>query len=293
MQSQLIDPPLTASLFPVDAMSARRSCPLRALAWPGAGHTRRPDSYQASPLPVDIGEHRTQPHTQSHTVTEMRLAHLLFDLDGTLTDPKPGITRCIQHALKTLGREVPEADALEWCIGPPLIQSFAWLLESDDPALIKQAVFLYRERFAEIGLYENQVYDGIPEALQVLHERGFRLFLATSKPLVFAKRILEHFDLHRFFTEAFGSELNGHLTDKPSLVRHVLARTGGIPGATMIIGDRKFDLLGGQANGLHTAAVTYGYGSEEELRQAGADILFHSPQQIGRELTLFFQGDQR
>ncbi|MGD9948391.1 MAG: HAD hydrolase-like protein [Desulfobulbus sp.] len=217
-------------------------------------------------------------------MNEIRLTDLLFDLDGTLTDPKPGITRCIQHALNALGLEAPEADELEWCIGPPLTSSFTRLLQSDDPERVQQAVLLYRERFGEIGLYENQVYDGIPQALQALQERGFRLFLATSKPRIFAERILEHFGLAPFFTEAFGSELSGHLTDKPSLVRYILAQTGGEPNQTMIIGDRKYDLLGGRANAIHAAAVTYGYGSEEELRQAGADIYFHSPKQISSDL---------
>jgi len=219
----------------------------------------------------------------------LRLTDLLFDLDGTLTDPKPGITRCIQHALTELGVEAPDADALEWCIGPPLIKSFARILGNDDPERVQQAVLLYRERFAEVGLYENRVYDGIPETLQALQKRGFRLFLATSKPRVFAEKILEHFGLHTFFTEAFGSELNGHLTDKPSLVRHILAQTGGSPDHTMIIGDRKYDLLGGRANAIHAAAVTYGYGSVEELRQAGADLLFHAPQQIQNSLMHCFQ----
>ncbi len=222
-------------------------------------------------------------------MNEIRLTNLLFDLDGTLTDPKLGITRCIQHALTELGLEPPEADELEWCIGPPLATSFARLLKNNDPERVQQAVLLYRERFAEVGLYENRVYDGIPETLQALRERGFRLFLATSKPRIFAEKILVHFGLHAFFTGTFGSELNGHLTDKPSLVRHILAKTGGRPEHTMIIGDRKYDLLGGRANAIHAAAVTYGYGSEEELRQAGADVLFHAPQQISSHLTDCFQ----
>ncbi|MDD2462706.1 MAG: HAD family hydrolase [Desulfobulbus sp.] len=219
----------------------------------------------------------------------LRLTDLLFDLDGTLTDPKPGITRCIQYALSELGVDAPKADDLEWCIGPPLVQSFARLLPSDDSEQIGQAVLLYRERFAEVGLYENRVYDGVPEALQTLQEGGYRLFLATSKPRVFAKRILDHFGLHPFFTKTFGSELDGQLTDKPSLVRHILAQTGGNPTQTMIIGDRKYDLLGGRANAIHAAAVTYGYGSEEELRRAGADMYFHSPQQISTDLLQCYQ----
>nr|WP_321466467.1 HAD hydrolase-like protein [uncultured Desulfobulbus sp.] len=223
----------------------------------------------------------------------IRLTDLLFDLDGTLTDPKAGITRCIQHALTELGHEPPQADDLEWCIGPPLAQSFARLMATDDPALVHRAVLLYRERFAEVGLYENQVYDGIPEALATLQERGFRLFVATSKPRIFAERILAHFALTPFFNHIFGAELSGELVDKPSLIGHILTQIGAKPTQTMMIGDRKYDLLGGQANAIHTAAVTYGYGSEEELQQAGADIFFHSPQQIHADLLPCFHEEIR
>jgi phosphoglycolate phosphatase len=219
----------------------------------------------------------------------MHLSNLLFDLDGTLTDPKPGISRCIQHALTELGLEPPEADDLEWCIGPPLAQSFARLLATDDDNQIDAAMGLYRERFARVGLFENRVYPGIPELLVGLQERGFHLFLATSKPRVFAERILEHFQLNGFFEAVFGSELNGHLTDKPALVRHILDTSRLRPPQTMIIGDRKYDLLGGQANEIWTGAVTYGYGTEDELRQAGADLYFHSPQQISEALLELHQ----
>ncbi len=209
-------------------------------------------------------------------------AHLLFDLDGTLTDPKTGITRCIQHALTTLGRDAPHADELEWCIGPPLRQSFARLLDSADEGLVTQALLLYRERFAETGLYENKVYEGIPEVLAALHDQGYRLFLATAKPRVFAERILDHFDLAGFFETVHGSDLNGQLTDKPSLVRHILATEGLPPDRTMIIGDRKYDIIGGKVNGLRTGAVTYGYGSREELEAEAPDLLFDTPAQLLR-----------
>lgn len=219
----------------------------------------------------------------------MQLNALLFDLDGTLTDPKPGITRCIQHALETLGMDAPSADELEWCIGPPLAQSFARLLDSDDAGLIDQSLSLYRERFAEVGLYENAVYAGIPDTLANLQAQGFRLFLATAKPRIFAERILEHFQLSPYFEVAFGSELGGQFTDKPALVRHILDTMELLPAHTMIIGDRKYDLLGGQANGVHTGAVTYGYGSHEELHQAGAKLWFHAPAEISQTLLPCYQ----
>ena len=113
----------------------------------------------------------------------VRYANLLLDLDGTLTDPKIGISRCIQHALSALGHEPPDTDTLDWCIGPPLHHSFSRLLDSTDEDLLGQAVHLYRQRFAAIGLFENRVYDGIPKVLATLQQRGCRLFLATSKQL--------------------------------------------------------------------------------------------------------------
>jgi len=219
----------------------------------------------------------------------IRLTDLLFDLDGTLTDPKTGITRCIQHALLELGHEPPEADALEWCIGPPLVYSFARLMPGSDGQQIHQAVLLYRERYSAVGLYENRVYEGIPEMLQALQSRGFRLFLATAKPRIFAERILHHFNLNGSFTRIFGAELDGQFTDKPSLIRHILEQTDTSASQALMIGDRRYDLEGGRANGMRTAAVTYGYGSEEELRQAGADLFFHAPQQIQNSLMHCFQ----
>ena len=125
--------------------------------------------------------------------------NVFFDLDGTLTDPKDGITRCIQFALGRLGREAPPNNELLWCIGPPLRQSFSRLLKSDDNGLMDIALQYYRERFSEIGIYENSVYPEVATALQRIYTGKFRIFLATSKPTVFAIRILEHFDLLPFF----------------------------------------------------------------------------------------------
>ena len=213
----------------------------------------------------------------------MRCANLLFDLDGTLTDPKIGISRCIQYALSALGHEPPNTDTLDWCIGPPLQYSFGRLLDSTDVDLLGQAVHLYRQRFAAIGLFENRVYDGIPKVLAELQQRGCRLFLATSKPRIFAEQILDHFNLAGYFETAYGSELNGQLTDKTSLVRHILAIEGLQPDRTMIIGDRKFDIIGGKANGIRTGAVTYGYGTREELEAEAPDLLFDSTDQLLRQ----------
>ncbi len=220
----------------------------------------------------------------------MQLRALLFDLDGTLTDSKPGITRCFQYAMERMGLEPPAAGDLDWCIGPPLMDSLARLLDTDDPARVRQSVTFYRERFAAKGMFENRVYDGIPETLQTLRDRGFQLYVATAKTSLFAEPILDHFGLLPLFTRVYGSRPNGELTEKSELIAHILTDTGLTPEQTMIIGDRKYDLLGGRANGLHTGAVTYGYGTETELLDTGADLFFHHPAQIAADLPRFYDG---
>jgi phosphoglycolate phosphatase len=223
------------------------------------------------------------PHTLSERL-EM-LTNILFDLDGTLTDPGEGITRCIRYSLEQLGVKPPEEDQLAWCIGPPLRGSFASLLETVDDVFLDQALYHYRKRFSETGMFENTIYPGIPYSLRRIRTAGFRVFLATSKPKVFASRILDHFDLTQFFNAVHGSELDGRLADKGELVAHILATERLDPEATLIVGDRLHDVVGGKKNAIMTAAVTYGYGSREELAGSHPDIMFDSPE----ELTLFME----
>ncbi len=212
------------------------------------------------------------------------IRNVLFDLDGTLTDPKEGITRCIQFSLGRLGREAPSSDELLWCIGPPLKQSFSRLLENHDKGLLDVALQYYRERFSEIGIYENSVYPGIATALQKIYTAGFRVFLATSKPTVFAIRILDYFQLTRFFHGIYGSELDGNLSDKADLIAHILKREDLDPRATLMVGDRLHDIIGGKQNGIATAGVTYGYGSRNEIEEAKADFIFHCPSDLAAYL---------
>jgi phosphoglycolate phosphatase len=195
---------------------------------------------------------------------------IFFDLDGTLTDPKIGITRSIQYALDKLGRlAIPEQDDLTWCIGPPLRASFEKLLlgSAHSPDL---AVALYRERFADVGLYENSVYAGIGDILAALTASGRRVFVATSKPRVFAERIIDHFGLSGHFERVFGSELDGTRVDKTHLLGYALRETGIDPAQAIMIGDRSHDMIGARNNGLRAIGVLYGYGSRNELVDAGA-----------------------
>ena len=198
---------------------------------------------------------------------------LFFDLDGTLTDPKPGITGCIQYALERLDRPVPTQDELLWCIGPPLHQSFARLV--GEP-LAWRGVELYRERYGDVGLFENEVYTGIPEALETLGAE-VRLFVASSKPKVYVDRILDHFGLAPYFEAVFGSELDGTRTDKRALLPWALDRAGVSSADAVMIGDRAQDGVGARHAGMPFVGVLYGYGSETELREAGAERLVATP----------------
>lgn len=202
---------------------------------------------------------------------------LFFDLDGTLTDPKPGITGCIRHALAEMGRPVPSADELEWCIGPPLLASFVQLVGAQDAAT---GVALYRERFSDTGLYENAVYPGIEGVLEEARLRGSDLYVASSKPHVFVERILEHFGLRRYFGAVFGSELDGTRGDKVQLLRHALAESGVSGQGVVMIGDRGVDADGARENAMHFVGVLYGYGSVAELSAAGATRWVHQPGEL-------------
>ncbi|QHO74565.1 HAD family hydrolase [Bradyrhizobium sp. CCBAU 051011] len=201
---------------------------------------------------------------------------IYFDLDGTLTDPKLGITRSIQYALQRLDHPtIPTADDLTWCIGPPLRSSFVRLLGGDHSA--DRAVALYRERFSDIGLYENGVYDGIDEVLTALRASGHRLFVATSKAHVFAERIIDHFGLRKHFERVFGAEYDGTRADKSHLLEYALKEVGVDPSKNLMIGDRSHDMVGAKNNGMKGIGVLYGYGSRDELLGAGAHHVCATP----------------
>src|SRR5260370_11912372 len=197
-----------------------------------------------------------------------KMARIYFGLDGTLTGPKLGITRSIQYAVHELDCVVPPADELTWCIGPALRASLKTLLGADD--LVDRALSLYRERFADIGLFENEIYAGIEDTLSVLARSGRRLFVATSKPTVYAERIISHFKLKVYFCRGCVSELAGNVSDKTDLLGYALKATHLHPLHSMFIGDRSHDMIGARNNGMIALGVLYGYGSKEEWLEAGA-----------------------
>jgi phosphoglycolate phosphatase len=198
---------------------------------------------------------------------------ILLDLDGTLTDPTEGITNCLAHALREMGAHVPTREVLATTIGPPLRDAFRHFLQTDNAADIERAVALYRDRFAPIGLFENTVYEGIDTALAALYARGAQLILATSKPHVYAKKILEHFSLGKYFHAIHGSELDGTRDKKNELIAHILKTHNIAPDNALMIGDRAVDITGARANGVSGVGVLWGFGSREELAGAAPRLL--------------------
>ncbi len=213
----------------------------------------------------------------------MKYKNVLFDLDGTLTDPAEGITNSVAHALRRMGMTLPPREELLCYIGPPLTYGFTEY--GGVPAdMAETAVAYYREHFADKGLFENEIYDGVPELLRSLKDSGVGVYLATSKPTVFSKRILQHFDIAQYFDGIVGSELDGHRVDKTEVNRYVLD-TYNIPrDSAVMIGDRKFDIAGALAEGIAAVGVSYGYGSTEELTETGAVIIADSPKRLSEIL---------
>lgn len=216
---------------------------------------------------------------------------LLFDLDGTLTDNYLGIARSIRYALDVLGVDAPDEATLRRCVGPPLRTSFAALLGTDDPAAIEQAIAFYRERFAGVGWRENVVYDGIPEALATLAAQGRPMYLCTSKPEVYARRIVTLFGFSEFLSGVYGADLEGRLDDKAMLLAHLAERERLDATRAVMIGDRHHDIRAARLNGARAIGVLWGYGTDDEL--AGADAKVRTPEELVEELGKAVVGNRR
>lgn len=205
--------------------------------------------------------------------------YILFDLDGTLTDPKLGITSSVQYALRALGIEEPSLDKLEPFIGPPLADSFREFYGLDE-GQIETAIAKYRERFNDRGIYENEIYPGIAEMLAALKASGKKLSIASSKPTRFVERILDYFDIRTYFDVIIGSNMDGTRSKKEEVVEEALRQM--LPSemtpaekkaAVAMVGDRRFDIEGAREHGITSVGVAFGYAPEGELEQAGADYI--------------------
>ncbi len=208
--------------------------------------------------------------------------HVFFDLDGTLSDPWHGIMNCLAHAFDSLEIEIDENTDLRACIGPPLHETMRRLCADDD--LAAAALALYRERYGRIGIYENRIYEGIEDCLEGLVANESVNFVVTSKPTVYSRQIVEHFGIDHHFAQVYGSNLDGTLADKSELIAFILERERIDPRECIMIGDRKFDIIGAKSHGIRSIGVLWGYGNEAELRDAGADALCSHPRHLYRLL---------
>ena len=211
------------------------------------------------------------------------IKYILFDLDGTLTNPKEGITKCVQYALKHFGIE-RECDELISFIGPPLKEQFmqyAFLTEEEGV----KAVELYRERFAPIGIFENEIYDGILSMLESLKNQGKILAIATSKPTVFAKKISRKYGIEPYIALLEGSELDGRNTDKALVIKNAMEKLGAAKDNTIMVGDREHDVIGAHKNGIDCIGVSYGFGKDGELEESGALKIANTPYELLKILS--------
>ncbi|MGM0890113.1 MAG: HAD family hydrolase [Bacillota bacterium] len=205
---------------------------------------------------------------------------ILFDLDGTLSDPKVGITKSVQYALQKMNIVEPDIDKLECFIGPPLQVSFAEYYDFGEKNTQK-AIELYRERFKEKGMFENELYSNIASLLKSLKEQQFNLVVATSKPTVFAEKILKYFNIDQYFELIVGSNLDGTRASKTEIIQYILDKYKKHTLSDFImIGDRKHDIIGANNTGINSIGVTYGYGSFEELSHSNPTHIVKSVSQL-------------
>lgn len=212
----------------------------------------------------------------------MKYKTALFDLDGTITDSGPGILNSIRYALKKHGLPIPSEEVLRTFIGPPLKEQFQAVCSLTEEESVRM-VESYREYYAEKGIFENSVYEGVPQLLERLHKGGVRILMATAKPEYFARKIAEHFGFAQYFEFIGGACMDGRRTDKYEVIEYVLASCGISEEErkhTVMIGDRSHDMLGAEKAGVHSMGVLYGYGSREELEEAGAEMIADTPEKV-------------
>lgn len=207
---------------------------------------------------------------------------IMFDLDGTLTDPKEGITKCVQYALSKMGIEEKNPDSLLCFIGPTLVASFMKYYAMDEKDAHK-ALGFYRDRFTDVGMFENKVIDGIPHMLEKLKRDGKTLLVATSKPRVYAEKILEHFNLAKYFESVSGPELNETTNTKDEIISGLLTKFNRNP---VMVGDREQDVVAAHICGIPCVGVRFGYAEKNELENASADKIVSSAEELYEFLTM-------
>ncbi len=206
---------------------------------------------------------------------------ILFDLDGTLTESGEGITKSVQYALEKLGKPEPDREKLRVFVGPPLLEQFMKYADLDEETA-RQAVTFYRERYSVTGIFENRPYDGIKEVLETLENKGYILAVSSSKPEYFVEKVLDHFDMTKYFKVVVGSEMNGGRTKKADVIEETLRRLHmeNHRDQVIMVGDKEHDVFGAKQAGVSCVAVSYGYGTMEELVNAEPLQIVNSPAQL-------------
>lgn len=217
---------------------------------------------------------------------------VLLDLDGTLVDSYPGILASCIAALRALGHEADETLDLRRIIGPPLEDMMQILLQSYGDNRVGEAVAAYRQHYGESGFLGSVPYPGIGNSLEEMKRTGLRIYLATSKRVIFASRILDHLNLATYFDGIHGSVPGGELDRKPELLAHILSRHSLSPSLSLMVGDRRYDISGAHAAGIRGLGVLWGYGTRDELETAGADQLVDSPADLARAVLSMLNGQQ-
>ncbi len=210
--------------------------------------------------------------------------NIIFDLDGTLTESGTGIKNSVRYTLQHYGLPMEDDESLNRYVGPPLVNSFQMYMGFTEEQAM-EAIKVYRSYFTTKGMFENRVYDGVEQMLKALKAAGKRMFIATGKPTVYSEQILEHFHLEQYFECVCGIGLKEAATEKDELITQVLKFAGITPNECVMVGDRKFDIMGANTVGVIPIGVTYGYGSREELETAGADMIVDTVEQL-QELLL-------
>ena len=209
---------------------------------------------------------------------------LLFDLDGTLTNSAPGIIKSVKYALESIQAPIPSDEILQRFLGPPLWESFPVYCQFDESST-REAVRLYREYYAVKGIYEQELYEGIPELMLELNQAGLPLFVATAKPDMYASKILEHMKLDHLFVDICGASADNSRADKTSIIGHVIEKHGLNPNASWMIGDKEHDIYGAHAHSMKSIACLYGYGMQNDLEQSAPNHMCSSVQDL-RDLLL-------
>ena len=222
----------------------------------------------------------------------MPTCSVLLDLDGTLVDSQPGILASCVVALRTLGHELDQIHDIKRVIGPPLEDAMQFLLQPFGDDRIADAVLAFRQHYGDSGLLGSEAYPGIGGSLQEMQRAGLRIYLATSKRVMFARRILEHLQLAPYFDGIHGSVPSGELDHKPELLAHILSEHGISPAHSLMVGDRRYDISGAHAVGMRGLGVLWGYGTRDELETAGADRLVESTGDLARTVLSMVGGKQ-